>query len=92
MIIGGEEGGALTGGMIQMQPAARILSLFISQRLTGALCRESGSDLERLTAMIDAGEVQPRIDSSYPLADAVSAIHQLESGDVRGTVVLVVQD
>lgn len=92
VIVGGEEGGALTGGMIQMQLAARVLSLFTSQRLTSALCKEKGSDLERLTALIDAGEVQPRIDSSYPLADVASAMHQLESGDVRGSVVLVVQD
>ena len=90
VIVGGEEGGTLTGGMIQMQLAARAMSLVIGQRLIGMLCKESGSDLERLTALIDDGKVLPRIDASYPLADAAGAMQRLESGDVRGSVVLTV--
>lgn len=90
VIVGGEEGGRWTGGMIQMQVAARALSLFTGQRLTSALCKERGSDLERLSTLIVSGEVQPRIDSSYPLADAARAMQRLESGDVQGSVVLTV--
>lgn len=90
VIVGGEEGGTLTGGMIQMQLAARAMSLVIGQRLIGMLCKESGSDLERLTALIDDGKVLPRIDASYPLADAAGAMQRLESGEVRGSVVLTV--
>lgn len=90
VIVGGEEGGRWTGGMIQMQVAARVLSLFTGQHLTSSLCKERGSDLERLTTLIESGEVQPRIDSSYPLADAARAMQRLESGDVRGSVVLMV--
>lgn len=90
VIVGGEEGSALTGGFIETQVGARIVSLPGRRRLVGMLCKERAADLERLTALIDAGKVTPQIDSSYPLADAAGAMQRLESGEVRGSVVLTV--
>ena len=42
VLVGGEEGGSLTGGMGR-QLRARILSLFVRQRLTSVMCRERSS-------------------------------------------------
>lgn len=88
VLVGGEEGRALTGGMVERQVAARAVSLFSSQRLAAALARESGSELAKLTPLIEAGTLVPRIDSRYPLADAAEAMARLESGRVQGNVVL----
>ena len=48
--------------------------LFIRQRLTSVLGKERGSDLERLTELIEAGKVTPSIDRTYPL-DQVAGGH-----------------
>jgi len=90
-IVGGEEGGRLTGGMIERQLGAAILSLFGHQRLKGALAKESGRELERITPLIESGTVTPRVDSRYPLADFASAMERLESGQVTGSIVLTIR-
>ncbi|WP_237687471.1 NAD(P)-dependent alcohol dehydrogenase [Arthrobacter jiangjiafuii] len=90
VLVGGEEGGVLTGGMIETQIGGRILSLFTGQRLIGALCKERAADLERLTALIDAGQVMPLVDGSFALADVAAAMQRLESGTVQGSVMLTV--
>jgi NADPH:quinone reductase-like Zn-dependent oxidoreductase len=46
--------------------------------------------LERLVPLIEAGSVVPSIDRTFPLADAAEAMDYLESGAVRGKVVLTV--
>ena len=57
VIVGGEDGGSLTGGMNRQLRA--LISLFIRQRLDHVLNKERASDLERLTALIEAGQVTP---------------------------------
>lgn len=89
VLAGGEGGSSLTGSIFERQGAGAALSLFGNRRLTGLMCRENGKELERITAMIDAGEVVPRIDSRYPLADVAEAMRRLESGRVCGSVVLI---
>jgi NADPH:quinone reductase-like Zn-dependent oxidoreductase len=89
VLTGGEEGGSLTGGM-QRQLGALILSLFVRQRLTSVINKESGRNLERLTELIEAGQVTPSIDRTYPLDQAPEAIRQLEAGNVRGKVAIVI--
>ncbi len=41
-----------------------------------------------LKELIEAGEVTPVIDRSYPLAEAPQAIRYLEEGRARGKVVI----
>ena len=60
VMVGGEEGGRLTGG-IDRQLRARIVSMFVRQRLTGLLCKERFSDLEFLAELIAAGELTPSV-------------------------------
>ncbi len=89
VIVGGEEGGSLTGGM-DRQMRAMTLSLFVGQRLTGVLCKERSADLERLTELVEAGKVTPSIDRTYPLAQVPDAMRHLAAGETRGKVAITV--
>jgi NADPH:quinone reductase-like Zn-dependent oxidoreductase len=89
VIIGGEEGGSLTGGM-DRQLRALTVSLFVGQRLTGLLCKENAADLERLTKLIEAGALTPSIDRTYPLAEVADAMRHLAAGQARGKVAITV--
>lgn len=85
VLVGGEEGGNLTGGM-NRQLRALALSLFVRQRLTMFVAKERASDLERLTPLIEAGQVTPSLDRAYSLDRAPEAMRHLEAGRVRGKV------
>jgi NADPH:quinone reductase-like Zn-dependent oxidoreductase len=89
VIVGGEDGGSLTGGM-DRQLRALTLSRFVGQRLTSVLCKERASDLERLTELIEAGTVTPSIDQTYPLDRVPEAMRRLDAGTVRGKVVITI--
>jgi NADPH:quinone reductase-like Zn-dependent oxidoreductase len=90
VLVGGEEGGKVTGGMIERQLAARTLSMFIRQRFTSVLGKESGSDLQRVVEHIQAGAVSPSIDSTYPLDQVPQAMRHLYAGKVRGKIAITI--
>jgi NADPH:quinone reductase-like Zn-dependent oxidoreductase len=87
VITGGEEGGSFSGGM-NRQLRALALSPFLHQRLTMFLAKQRSSDLERLTALIEAGRVTPSLERTYPLHEAADAMRHLLGGHVRGKVAL----
>jgi NADPH:quinone reductase-like Zn-dependent oxidoreductase len=87
VIVGGEEGGDLTGGF-NRQLRAAALSLFVGQRLTMLVNKEHHSYLEVLRPLLEAGEVTPTIDATYPLADVPTAMRRLEAGEVRGKLAI----
>ncbi|TCO18509.1 NADPH:quinone reductase-like Zn-dependent oxidoreductase [Kribbella steppae] len=89
VVTGGEEGGSLTGGM-NRQLGFMIVSLFVRQRLTMFVNKESGSNLERLTDLIEAGKVTPSIDRTYPLDQVPDAMRQLDAGKVRGKIAITI--
>ncbi len=62
------------------------------RRIRSFLVRSDGADLEKLGAWIEAGEVRPVIERSYPLADAAEAHRRSESRRSRGKLVLVVDE
>jgi NADPH:quinone reductase-like Zn-dependent oxidoreductase len=88
---GGEGGDPLTGGMGR-QLRGRLLSLTNRQQLTGFVNKERGSDLERLTELIDEGRLRPALDRTWPLEEAPEAMRHLESGQVRGKVAIRVRE
>jgi NADPH:quinone reductase-like Zn-dependent oxidoreductase len=90
VLVGGEEGGDWTGGMIGRQLRARALSLVLRQRLTSSLCRERSDDLERLTVLVEAGQVTPSIARTYPLDRAPEALRHLAAGNARGKVAITI--
>ena len=89
VIVGGEEGGNLTGGMSR-QLWALASSPFLRQRVTMVVPKENAGDLERLTDLIEAGAVTPSIDKTYPLERAPEAMRHLEAGTVRGKIAIAI--
>ena len=89
VIVGGEGGGKLAGG-IDRQLRALALSLLVRQRLTMVVPKEHYADLERLTELIEAGALTPRIDRTYPLELAVDAMRHLDAGRARGKIAITI--
>lgn len=87
VIVGGENGGDLTGGLFRTL-AALILSPFIKQRFANFINKERGRDLELLTEHIDAERVTPTIDRSFSLDEVPDAMTRLAGGQVRGKFVI----
>jgi NADPH:quinone reductase-like Zn-dependent oxidoreductase len=91
VLVGGEGGGRWTGGMGR-QLRAVALSPFVRQRLTMKTPKEHYTDLERLTQLIEAGDLTPTIDKVYPLPQAPDAMRHLQAGHARGKIVITVTD
>ncbi len=89
VIVGGEEGGKWTGGFGRSLRAPA-LSPFVRQRLAMLVVKEDRSTLELLTDLIEAGNVTPRIDRSFPLDQTADAMRHLEAGNARGKLVISV--
>jgi NADPH:quinone reductase-like Zn-dependent oxidoreductase len=89
VIVGGEEGGRWTGGFGRSLRAP-LVSLFVHQRLTMLASKERASDLERLTPLIEAGQVTPSIGRTYTLDEVPDAMRHLEAGDVRGKIAITI--
>ncbi len=89
-IVGGEGGGRWTAGFFRQILRAPILSLFTGQKLRPVVSKENHVDLEALAALIEAGKVTPVVGKTYPLVDAPEAIRDLERGNARGKIVIVV--
>jgi NADPH:quinone reductase-like Zn-dependent oxidoreductase len=89
VIVGGEDGGDLTGGMNRTLRAL-VLSRFVSQRFANFINKERASDLDRLTTFIDAGQVTPSIDRTYRLDQVPEAMGHLAAGEVRGKVAIII--
>ncbi|HET9419520.1 MAG TPA: NAD(P)-dependent alcohol dehydrogenase [Nocardioides sp.] len=89
VIVGGEEGGAITGGF-ERSLVAPLASPFLRRRLTMLASKERASDLARIRELLESGQVVPSIDRSYPLDQVRDAMQHLESGQARGKVVIVV--
>ena len=91
-IVGGEWGNRWTGGFGRQILRAPLLSLFVGQRLRPVVAKERSSDLEVLRRYIEAGDVTPAVDRTYPLSEVPAAIRHLRSGDVRGKLVIALMD
>ena len=88
VFVGGENAGALIGMGRQLRGV--LLSVFLRQRLALLAAKERASDYDRLTDLIEAGQLVPSIDRTYPLEDVPLAVRQLEAGQVRGKVAITV--
>jgi NADPH:quinone reductase-like Zn-dependent oxidoreductase len=89
VIVGGEEGGNLTGGMGR-QLRALTLSPFVRQRLTMLVAKERAGDLERLTELLESGKVTPSIGGTYSLDRVPDAMRLLEAGKARGKFAITI--
>ena len=89
VIVGGEEGGSLTGGFGR-QIRALVVSMFVSQRLTMLASKERFTDLEELSPFLASGQVTPVIDRTYSLSEVPEAMRHLSAGKARGKIAIAI--
>ena len=90
VIVGGEQGGRLIGG-VDRQVRAKLTSMVTRQRLTTFVASEDAAHLERLADLVDEGRVVPVIGDRFPLARAADAVRCLQAGQARGKIVIDIQ-
>lgn len=86
---GGGSPGRVVGAMGPMLSAA-VVNVFVCQRLRVLPTAYSREDLLALTDLVEQGGLAPVVDRTYPLADAVEGLRQMETGHTRGKLVLTV--
>jgi NADPH:quinone reductase-like Zn-dependent oxidoreductase len=89
VLVGGEEGGSLTGGFGR-QLRALVLTRFVGQRLTMLVSKERSTDLEALRPYLENGQVTPVIDRTFSLSEVPEAMRHLEAGLARGKIAITV--
>jgi NADPH:quinone reductase-like Zn-dependent oxidoreductase len=89
LIVGGERNGPWTGGL-DRQLGAVLLSPFVRQRLGMFVAKEDAASLERLRALIEAGQLRPQVDRVVPLDGLPEAMRDLAAGRVRGKAVVAI--
>jgi len=89
VVVGGPDKGRWIGPfgrtirMLLQSPA-------VSQRMVSFLAHQNRDDLAVLRELLDAGQVTPVIDRTYPLNEVAEAVRYLETGHARGKVVITV--
>jgi NADPH:quinone reductase-like Zn-dependent oxidoreductase len=89
LLSSGDSSGRWIGPVGRIIKAA-VLSPFVSQRLAAFEAKRSSEDLQFLKELIEAGAVKPVIERTYPLSETPEAIRRVETGHVRGKVVITV--
>ncbi len=74
------------------QLRALALSPLVGQRLTFLGPKEHYTFLERLSELIETGQLVPAVERTYPLGEMPDAMRQLVAGKVRGKLVITVID
>jgi NADPH:quinone reductase-like Zn-dependent oxidoreductase len=67
-----------------------LLSRFVGQRLRMLSSKPRPDDLQTLEALVEAGNLRPLIDRTYPLPEVPEAIRHLVEGHGRGKIVITV--
>jgi NADPH:quinone reductase-like Zn-dependent oxidoreductase len=89
VIVGGAKGNWL--GPMMAPIKALFLSPFVDQEFAMFVAEMNQPDLEILGELMQAGKVNPVIDSRYPLSDVAAAIRHSEEGHTRGKIIINVQ-
>ncbi|MDQ4501563.1 NAD(P)-dependent alcohol dehydrogenase [Sinomonas sp. ASV322] len=89
LIVGGEHGGPLLGG-IDRQLRAQLIAPFTGQRMGGMLGRTTRADLTALGEAFDGGGLRSVVTRTYPLAEAGAALADLGAGRISGKAVVLV--
>jgi NADPH:quinone reductase-like Zn-dependent oxidoreductase len=90
VIVGGEAGGRLTGGVGRAMTAP-LRAIGSNQKLRGLVSATSAADLATLAELVDAGSLAPVVNGSHPLADSSEAMFHLQSSRAVGKLVLTAQ-
>ena len=89
VIVGGEDGGKVTGGTGR-QLRAMLRSPFVSQRMTTFVSDETAAKRTALHELVADGRITAPVDRTYPLDRAADAVHDLEVGNLRGKAVITI--
>jgi len=69
---------------------AAVVNRFVRQHLLFLPTAEDRAELTSITELIEAGQLTPVLDRTYPLAQTAEALRYVEGGHVRGKVVITV--
>jgi NADPH:quinone reductase-like Zn-dependent oxidoreductase len=83
------QGGSLIGPMGLLLQAL-LVGRVVRQRIVQLIAAPSGSHLDDLRELIDAGSVRPVIERSYPLAAAAEAIRYVETEHAQAKIVVTI--
>ena len=89
VIVGGEGGGPVTGGILR-QLLAPLRAIGSSQSLKMFTTKEHHGSLEDLAQLVADGSIAPAIDQVHPVVDARVAMERMASGAIRGKDVIEV--
>ncbi len=87
VLVGGEEGGPWLQGSDRLLRAL-LLSPFIRQTLRPLFSVARATDLQDLRELIEAGQVRPIVDRTFPLSEVPEAIQYMRERRARGKVVI----
>lgn len=90
VIVGGEDGDRLTGG-IGRQLRAALLSPFVKQRLRFFMSSESREFIEPLAGHLADGTISPAIGQRFDLDEVPAAVAAMEAGTLTGKAVIRVK-
>jgi NADPH:quinone reductase-like Zn-dependent oxidoreductase len=71
--------------------AGNIRALLIGKRLAVVRVKPRGGDLEKISALIEAGKIRPVVEKVFPLEEIADAHRLSETGHVRGKLVVSIQ-
>jgi NADPH:quinone reductase-like Zn-dependent oxidoreductase len=83
-------GGGHADGKLGRTVRAMLASMVVRQQATPTVKSTNHDDLVALKTLIEAGQVTPVIDRTYPLTETPAAIAHVAQGHARGTVVITV--
>ena len=89
VLVGGEDGDRWVGGMHRTIGGV-MCSAFVSQDIKMFYSDPAEKEIEALRELVEAGDVVPRIDRTFPLSEAAGAMRHIAEGRVRGKVVLTI--
>ena len=87
VFVGSSRGGPWLGPIARLL-TTRLMSPFVSHRLTVAMTRSNAADLATLADLMNIGRVTPVIDRRHELRETADAIRYVERGHARGKVVI----
>lgn len=67
-----------------------VRSRFVSQKMPGLLAKINSDDLALLAGLVQRGTMTPVVDHTFSLRETAEAVRHVESGHVRGKVVIAV--
>jgi NADPH:quinone reductase-like Zn-dependent oxidoreductase len=88
LIGGGPHSGLL--GSLPRYLKTRARSRFVSQTMSAFFATRAQADLNRVKELIEAGEVTPVIDKTFPLDQSARGVSYVDEGHARGKVVITV--